>query len=462
MKQFKNSSIIALAFFAVLASCSKKDEPGIPPIDVIVKVTYDQSGGSYNFPLSGITVKADNLLSGASLTQTTDNAGQASFNAISAGTYNITANITISKADYQTITGLPLDRDNVTFNASVTNATLNSSTANTIELKLQLGKIGDWVLKQVYYAGSNTSTGALFRDQFIEIYNNSNQVLYADSLYISQVMGSNSTNPDFATGKFINDGGVFQGQYDWSKSIGMTSGADAMSKYIYAKTIFRVPGNGTTYPVQPGESFVIAATALNHKAPYTTTTGTSINIGDPSLTVDLSTANFEIYLGDIITNPLNTDIDNPSVPNLQVIDRGNNRDLVLDNPGRDAVVIFKTPAHFRLYNETTGAESTYPRFPDPTQTSVTSSTSLYYQIPNSVIIDGLQIQHSTPASRVPRKLDGSIDAGPTNVPAGQYSSQSLIRKTSATVGGRKVMMDTNNSASDFNYLDRALPRAFAQ
>lgn len=453
--------VIVLLFALSVVGCRKDDlGPGAAPINVIVKASYDVDGAAYSFPLNGITVKMSNLLNGVTLSQNSDNTGLAIFNSISSGTYNIEGTITYSKQVYENITGLILDRDSVTFNASLANVTLNNSTNNTLELKLQIGKVGDWVLKQIYYAGSSTTSGALFRDQFIEIYNNSNKVLYADSLYIAQLMGNNTTNPDYTTGKFINDGGVFQGQYDWSKSIGMTMGADAVTKYVYAKTIFRIPGNGTTYPIQPGQSFVLAATALNHKAPYTSTTGTSINIIDPSLTVDLSKADFEVYLGDIISNPINSDIDNPSVPNVEVISRGGNRDLILDNPGREAIAIFKTPVHLRLSTESTGAESGYKSYPISTVTSVTSTTDMYHQIPNGIIIDAVQIQHATPASRVARRVGATLDAGATNAPGGQYSSQSVIRKTSTTVSGRIILKETNNSNNDFDFLNRALPGAF--
>lgn len=434
----------------ILAGCKKNDlGPTVQPINIIVKAVYDTTSGNYTFPLNGVKVKLSNQLNGAQLSQASDNNGLAIFNNVSPGVYNIEATIAVQKAQYETITGLSLSSDSVVFNATINNTTLNSSTNNTVEVKLQFGQIGDWVLKQVYYAGSNTSNGALYRDQFIEIYNNSNKVLYADSLYIAEVFGSNTANPDYTKGWYLNDGPL-KGQYDWSKSLGMPASSGAVEKYVYAKSLYRVPGNGTQYPIQPGQSFVIAQTALNHKAPYTSTTGTTIAIKDPSLTVDLSGADFEVYLGNVIPNPLNSDIDNPNVPNLAVI-VPDGRDWVLDNPGRDAFAIFKTPADIT---------KVWKQYPDPSVTAIISTTNLYYQIPNTVILDAMEVQHSTPASRVPKRLIASLDAGAYNVPGGQYSSQSAIRKTAKTVSGRKILMDTNNSNNDFDYLERATPKAF--
>ncbi|NII28094.1 DUF4876 domain-containing protein [Pseudoflavitalea sp. X16] len=445
----KVSGIIVLLSILAIVSCKKNDGPSVQPINIIVKAIYDTTSGNYSFPLNGITIKIKNQLNSSELTQSSDNNGLAIFNSVSAGVYNIEATISIQKAQYETITGLPLDRDSVVFNASLSNIMLNNSTNNTLELKLQFGKIGDWVIKQVYYAGSHTTNGAVYRDQFIEVYNNSNTVLYADSLYIGEVMGNNTANPNYATGYFINDG-PFKGQYDWSKSIGMPANSNAVESYVYAKSLYRVPGNGTTYPIQPGQSFVMAQTALNHKAPYTSSTGTTISIKDPTLTVDLSGAEFEVYVGNVISNPLNSDIDNPNVPNLVPLTIFG-RDWLLDNPGRDAFVIFKTAADI---------PADWKKYPNPTVTAIDANTDFHYQIPNTLIIDAMEVQHATPSSRVAKRLVGTLDAGAYNVPAGQYSSQSAIRKTAKTVSGRKILMDTNNSTNDFDYFEKANPKGF--
>lgn len=453
----KGKLVLGIVIIAILAGCKKDLTPSVPPINIIVKVVYDTTSGSYSFPKENIAVKISNDLLGSSASAITDNSGLAIFNSVSSGLYNVAATIKISAAQYESITGIAT-KDSVTFNGTLANLNLNTATNNTLEVKLALGTIGDWVIKQLYYAGSNTTNGAVQRDQFIEVYNNSNDTLYADSLYIMQLAGNNTgvASTDLTKGYYISaESDILYKQFDWSKSIGMPAslGDAANRSYVYAKTLFRVPGNGKTYPVLPGKSFLIASTAINHKAPYVSSTGTSININDPSLTVDLSGANFEVYLGDIISNPLNTDIDNLNVPNLVVLDRGSGRDLIFDNPGRDAVAIFKTDADIA---------TAWTKYPASTETSVTSATTLYYQVPNSVIIDAMQIQNpsATSSQRVARKLVATLDAGVTNVPSGQYSSQSSIRKKAKTVSGRIVLMDTNNSTNDFDYLDKAEPGGF--
>lgn len=455
---------LVLAVLLVTAGCKKKDlTPDVPPINVIVKARYDTTGGNFNFPLTGISIKLTNQLSGAVLQQQTDNAGLAIFNSVSAGNYSVEATFKLHRNEFTAITGEETEQDSVTFNASLNNRTLNSASNNTLELNLATGTIGDWVIKQIYYAGSHTKNGAAFRDQFIEIYNNSNKVLYADSLYFAQVMGNNTSaaTTDLGKGYYITDAGdPLYKQFDWSKSPNMPAGAGigATHNYIYAKSLFRVPGSGTQHPVQPGESFVIAATAINHKAPYVDSAGEAVNILNPELTIDLNGADFEVNVRNFVPNPLASDVDNLAVPNLINL-TSYVRDLILDNLGRDAFVIFKTTTHIPAIDPT--QTTTWGAFISPDDgTTSGGDKKYYYQVPRQVVIDAVEIARTEASTRNPKRLMPSLDAGITYVPGGSYSSQSVIRKTFKVVGGRKILHDTNNSSNDFDYLQKAEPKAF--
>lgn len=430
-------------------SCKKIDlRPELNPVNISINVSYDTTKGNFYLPLKKIGIKIENLWNNKINQSETDAEGNTSFENISAGVYNITAAITISKDEFNALTGQFLE-DDVTLNATLTNITINNRLDSTLKLKLELGRIGGLVIKQIYYAGSDTRNGASFRDQFIEIYNNSNDTIYADSLYIAQVFGSNTVSPDYTKGFFINSGNM-KGQYDWTKSIGMPDGIRANDDFIYAKSLYRIPGNGRDYPMAPGTSIILAQTAVNHKAPYSNSTGGSVDIKDPSLTIDLSKADFEVYLAPYLASPLASDVDNPAVPDLVMLDY-TGKDWLLDNPGRDAFAIFKTDDDI---------PSTYAKYPNPTALAVTSSTTTHYQIPNDLIIDAVEIQPNTPTSRVPKKLQSKFDAGFAFCPAGSYSSQSIIRKTLRKIGGRVVLIDTNNSTNDFDFLEMVEPKAF--
>lgn len=460
--RLKNSFLFIVFLAAIATGCRKDKDTNVQPIDITIKVSYEEEFKSYGFTLENINITLTNTTNQAVLTGKTDKNGIAVFSQVGSGAYLVSGTIGIEKNTFENLTGIELTGETATFNAS-TSSTLNPSTSNNLELSLAMARIGDWVIKQLYYAGSHTSNAAMFRDQFIEIYNNSNDVLYADSLYFGQLMGNNSKfeTVDMSLPYIINQsGGALHKQFNWGMGIGVTpADITASENYVYMKSLFRVPGNGKQYPVAPGESFIIAATAQNHKAPFTDSEGEIISVKDPSLTIDLSQADFEVYLGKVIPNPLTSDVDNTGVPNVAVVQNGD-RDLVFDPTGRDAVVIFKTDKALPLQGQ--AGEKGFGHFPAPTAKVIDQTTSLYYQIPNELIIDAIQVINPNPnaTQRVARKLVNSLDAGPTNVPGAQYSSQSLIRKTKKVIGGRRVLMDTNNSAADFDFFPLAQPGGF--
>ncbi|MES2416675.1 MAG: DUF4876 domain-containing protein [Bacteroidota bacterium] len=440
MKQIKYLFLITILLGA-LASCKKDKSNDVTLLKLDVKTTFDDENATFGFGLDKAEVTVINLVTNQSTKATSNASGTATFNNLSPGNYKITVVLTVAAADYNAKAGTNVQED-IIYNGTISSQSITQNTQANVMLKV--GRVGDFVIKQIYYAGSNAANGAIFRDQFFEIYNNSNETLYADSLYFAQVMGMSAASSGIDLSK-----GFYQsnGQYDWTKSVGMNN-PKANTDYIYAKTMFMIPGTGKQYPLAPGKSIIIAATALNHQAPYIGATGNPITVKDPSLTIDLSKADFEVYLGDVPgVNPLASDLDMPAVTNVKVIDNGSGRDLIIDNLGRDGLVIFKTAADV----------TKWPAYATPDVTTITPTTRINTQIPVGVIIDGVGLQHAVTASRVPKRLIDVIDAGETFVPGGSYSSQSVVRKTSKVVNGRIVLKDTNNSTNDFGMLTKADP-----
>lgn len=429
-----------LAMFAVIgfAACKKDVDPAVQPVDVEVKVAYAEKFADYNFPVTNVSLKLTNQRNSKVLEAKTDVNGVYTFPDASAGVYNVDASITIPAATYTQITGIDTDVD-VIFQATIKNLPVNQAVGGDVSLQLTSGRIGNWVIKQVNYGGSHRTDGALFRDQFVEIYNNSSDTLYADSLYLVDVYNSVTISPDQSKGYYLPGG-----QFDWTKSIGMPATVKANDDYLYSKSIYMVPGTGHTYPVVPGASIVIAQTALNHKAPFTNGNGTVVTVVKPELTIDLSNASFEVYLGEGFAS----DLDIPNIPNMVVIQPFGN-DYVLDNTGRNAWVIFQTSDDVKNWN----------KYPDPVATSVTAATKLYYQLPKSIVIDGVETQANAIA-QYPKKLDATIDAGFTYLPKGAYTSQAIIRKVVKTVDGRRILQDTNNSTNDIENVDISIPFGF--
>ena len=123
----------------------------------------------------------------------------------------------------------------------------------TIDLPISGQKISPLVFKEIFYAGT---AKFYFRNQFYEIYNNSEETLYLDDIYFANLYPTKAT-PILPV---------------WPQEDG--------DKYVYTDRIWKFPGNGTTYPLKPGESCVISQFAANHK----------LDIYNPNSPVDCSSS----------------------------------------------------------------------------------------------------------------------------------------------------------------------------
>ncbi|WP_407404096.1 DUF4876 domain-containing protein [Chryseobacterium sp.] len=418
----------------------------LQPVSFKVYVKYDNNYGQKL--AKNATVILTNSNSGDAFTILSDDNGVATFPNVIPGSYKLNVSKKMVAAEYLSTFGYALQSDEINFNGSQEGVQVNLNVPST-SVELKAAKVGDLVIKQVYYAGSSNSQGAGLRDQFIEIYNNSTEVIYADGLYIAQLSGKLNNTPSNFT--------LPNGQFDWSQSLGMTMGNAANSDFVYSDFVFRIPGSGTQYPIQPGASIVIASNAVNHKAPLIGNNGNPVMVQNPELTVDLSNADFEAYLGDfrisIGSTVFNTDIQNPAVPDLQIAYWGRPgyysgvADMILDTLGRDSFVIFRSDDF-----------NTYKDYSDPSVSNIVTNTKFFLQIPTEVIIDGLDTQHYNPSSQRPKMLPSSIDASFINVD-NMYNSQSVMRKTKQKINNRVVLEDTNNSANDFVKI-KANPKGF--
>lgn len=450
MKKMTQKLMAMLMISLAIVSCEKEEEDVIKKDDnnVIHPVEY---GVNVNFGKTFENKVASNvylLLSSTTSEKkyevTTNDKGQGIFKKVIPDTYNLSATLKVNKEQFEKLFGYYPNQDEVAFNATAENITVNSQ-SEVKNLVLSTSRVGDLVFKQIYYAGSDIKNGAVFRDLFLEIYNNSSETLYADKLYFAQAYGNIKS--------IVKPYTQSNGQYDWGKSIGQTKGAKSNTDYTYADHIYQIPGTGKDYPIKPGESIVVAGTAINHKEPLTVTVlgkEKTYTVKNPELTIDLSKATFELNMKEYFENlgktPLATDVDNPEVPNLNVIYRLSARDLILDPLGRDSFIIFRAD----------DVES-YAKLPTPETTEITKKTKLYVQIPNNVIIDGVETNAEDASKLFPRRLSPAIDGGYAFVPKGKYSSQAIIRKVVKEVNGRKILSDTNNSTNDFEVVNIPVP-----
>lgn len=402
MKTTKATILLFLTLSAVLWGCKKRDNDLVQTTTVQVNVKYPQN---YSQQAAAQTeVKLTSKSNGTSLTRVTNASGQATFTDVVPGSYDVAISKTLNATEALTLTGFS---QSITLNALKNDVAISTSASNQIDLQLAGSAAGSLLIKEVYYTGSKTpSGGTYFSDQFVEIYNNSTDVIYLDGLCIADLFGNSGLiNPSSLPTAFNTD-----------------------ANNAYASNVWRIPGTGKQHPLNPGSSIVIAQDGVNHKE-------ATLNPNSP---VDLSKADWETYN----ERPDNRDADAPDVPNLEKLYFTGGFDWLLTvfGPG---LVIFRTDDFSKL-----------EKVPVPGSTSTTT----YVKIPNNLVIDAfeaLKDANSNSFKRVPVALDaGFVYASDT------YTAESFRRKVSTTINGRRVLQDTNNSGNDFQKLGTPTPKGF--
>ncbi|WPO92116.1 DUF4876 domain-containing protein [Chryseobacterium sp. HR92] len=436
----------------IFSGCNRDDDFGgnneIKPVPFTVNIKYDAS----KYPsvadkgVANVTVILKNAATEDQIIGKTNADGDLILDAVLPGTYSIQAELQLKQSEYEQQIGEETSYEIVHFGGFDEKVTVNANTSSKL-VRITSGNLGDLVIKQYYYAGSDNKLGANFRDQFIEIHNNSDQTIYADGLYLVFLEGNINNNPTTYT--------LSNGQYDWSKTAG--GGSAANTDYVYSNIFIKIPGSGSQYPILPGKSIVIAQTAINHKMPFDDINGTGVAIQEPDRTVDLSHADFETYMGDYNTSigkkPFAWDIQNIMVPDMLVSYWSiASNDLILNvNSMLGLGILRATDAEVASWQKVAA-----PKAPAGT---------LFLQIPKNYIIDGIDITDKE--QKVPKDFPADIDASRTFIvntlgqAEGTFSGLSVIRKTKEIINGRVVLQDTNNSANDFVTI-KANPRGYAQ
>lgn len=275
---------------------------------------------------------------------------------------------------------------------------------------------GDFVIAEIFAAGTlNAETNKQYNgDQYIRIHNNSSETLYADGLVLLESKFLTVTKNDYTP--------------------------DIMEEAMTVQVIAMVPGNGTDYPVLPGESITICDNAINHK---------EANPGS----ADLSKADFEWYTQSTSTS--NPDIDNPDVPNLDMMYNYTKTVWVLAKQGNKAYAIGRLPTG--MTSETYLADYKY-EYTYTLPTGNQSKVFKEYKFPNSWIIDAVNM---SPKNKYVWNLTSmALDMGYTyigvNSTIAENYGKAIVRRTAYTTeNGRKVLQDTNNSSVDFEPSVRA-------
>lgn len=246
-------------------------------------------------------------------------------------------------------------------------------------------------------------------ESYFEIVNNSDEVQYLDNLILTAPTGNQQTANAWQANGYEDLYACGQG------------------------SVVAFPGNGHDYPLQPGESVLIANDATNHKLAYGEDASQA---ADYASCPDLSNADWEIYL-DYNANDVDYD-----APNLKTIFHNNQYMFAfgLGVSGR-SYVLAKLP------------EGMTPEAYAALESSVmyepgTSSTTMtYLVIPSKYVLDAVDIYDPETENHYPTFLPQDDATGVKGNP--MYSAKCIRRKVTKIENGRPYYQDTNNSAADF-------------
>jgi len=393
----KINNICCLLLISLSLLSCRKEYDKFETVSYQINIVYPDNYSSSK--VEGAKIELKNTITGAKYTYVSDVNGNVTCEDILPGIYSITASKSLSEGESEVLTG---NRSEGYLNANVTSIKITELGLTT--LKLKGGTIGGFVIKEYYYSGVPS---AYFYDSYIEVYNNSTDTLYADSLCVGNTK-ANSTS-----------GSIF-GFLDTSDD-------------VYLQHVFMVPGSGKNHPVAPGESFIIAVDGINHK---------SDPLGNPNSPVNLGAgiADYETYY-----SYSDRDADAADVPNMIHLYAASTAgfDWLLGVSGT-GLIIFKhhDPANL-------------PTFTEPG----VSSTTRYIQIPAASILDGVDCVANSTVTLDKKRLPQAIDSGTTSVGA-TYNGKSVRRKIKTEIEGRKILMDTNNSTEDFEINNNPNPKGW--
>lgn len=382
-------AIIPLAALLVMGSC-KTDDDNVASYNTLT-VTLSYPDGITQADITTSSVTATNVQTGAKEQLAESGAGTFTIK-LTGGEYMINASAFT---------------DNKIMNASKQISIYNNM---DIEIGLKGAILNDgFVFKEVYYNMVKVNNRPYMQDQFFEIYNNSDQVQYLDNCILARLQGSQGTAR----------------KTQWVTS---ENGTEIMDIYALESYIVAFVGNGTEYPVNPRESVLIAATAINHNAE---TGGVS--------PVDLTNADYEVNISDY-----KSDTDNPAVPDMTIVTKSSSATAAffgLPNTG-NALILAQLPAGMTM-DSYINDRSNYKTIPWQTV-----NTYEFLTVPQEYVIDGINIVNSNESKRIVR-LRPEVDNGIIFM-ASDYAGKSIRRKVKEiTPDGKVVLKDTNNSSEDF-------------
>lgn len=407
-----------------MASCSDDDGPSIDTTPFDLKVALTIPDGYKDVTFSELSVKLTDVNSQKETTFSpqADNDASVTLNNIQGGYYKIELTGKMSYKDEDLLTksvDVVAYSDGMLLNKEFSTAALNLKVTSQPDPDPADVAYNGFVFAEIFCAGTANKQGNYYyADKYFVIYNNTDHVLYADSLIIAESEFMTTMKENYSPNIMDTD---------------MAVGA-----------MYMIPGTGHDVPVQPGGKLLIVDNAVNH------------TIANPN-SWDFTGADFEWY--DESTNPQITDVDNENVPNLVKI---YSNSVTVWSPHTQG---FKSYALARMHTSKKTFLSDYMydfSYHLVGQTGEADMTGSCYRLPNSWILDAVNV--SSPALFQWIVTSPALDRGYTYCADFGWDDtrygKSMRRKVASKDGQRAILLDTNNSSEDFEPRVKADPFYF--
>ncbi len=400
MKQNKVIIYLNIILFGLLASACLEEQSNTTVSQVLVSVKMPENiKEEFKFASHFVTLRSDRML----YTSLTNEKGEAVFNNIIPDIYNVYTSWDLNGEQYFQMSDSIVENRPALISGIKSKVKIFSDSNIGIETLLSVKQ--SLLISKVYASGTRDINNAAYRaDSYIEIFNNSDEVQYIDGVYLALVEGDSP--------------------------IGFP--AALFPTTIHARQIYRFPGKGSDYSIQPGASIVVANSAKNHI------------LGAPT-SVDLQNADFE-FKGIRFPN-------NDKVPAMTQVYTSYLaiKEINLQSGGVNSVCLFKSIEDLTKYS------IVYP----PGKTS----GNMFITIPAKEVFDGIEILgfKTTGVDMNSKRLQSFIDAGYKTISStGGLNHESIERKvdTKRSTSERKYLVDTNNSQNDAISSDDPTPKRY--
>ena len=156
--------LLTMAMAVFFTACSEDETPEVSSASVKVNVKIDKAFEKAKAQKVAITLRNTNT--GKETAYETTINGTVQLPNLPVDMYDITASYTLPASEYSEITGEKSTED-VLFSAAATGVQLQPNKETTIDLELTTSTTDNFVLKTIYYAGSDSKKAAGEDDRFI-------------------------------------------------------------------------------------------------------------------------------------------------------------------------------------------------------------------------------------------------------------------------------------------------------